>query len=132
MYWCKPGRMADTLADARGFRTLNIVDDFSHECPAIEVDRSLPGARVVRVLERLAETIGLPLQDAPTGAGVGVGRYHDVVEIALDIVNNTDTEIDGWTLTYAYSGNQKLGNGWNGTWSQSGQNITVNAREGTA
>ena len=27
---------------------------------AIEVDRSLPGARVVRVLERLAETIGLP------------------------------------------------------------------------
>jgi putative transposase len=44
----------------RGFRTLNVVDDFSHECVAIEVDRSLPGARVVRVLERLAETIGLP------------------------------------------------------------------------
>jgi putative transposase len=51
---------ADTLADARGFRTLNIVDDFTRECVAIEVDRSLPGARVVRVLERLAETIGLP------------------------------------------------------------------------
>jgi putative transposase len=52
--------MADTLADGRGFRTLNIVDDFTRECVAIEVDRSLPGARVVRVLERLAETIGLP------------------------------------------------------------------------
>jgi putative transposase len=52
--------MADTLADRRGFRTLNIVDDFSHECPAIEVDRSLPGARVVRVLDRLADTVGLP------------------------------------------------------------------------
>jgi putative transposase len=52
--------MTDTLGDGRGFRTLNIVDDFSHECPAIEVDRSLPGARVVRVLDRLAETIGLP------------------------------------------------------------------------
>jgi len=52
--------MADTLGDGRGFRTLNIVDDFSHECPAIEVDRSLPGARVVRVLDRLADTIGLP------------------------------------------------------------------------
>lgn len=50
----------DTLADGRGFRTLNIVDDFTRECVAIEVDRSLPGARVVRVLERLAETIGLP------------------------------------------------------------------------
>jgi hypothetical protein len=52
--------MRDTLADWRGYRTLNTVDDFNHECPAIEVDRSLPGARVVRVLERLAETIGLP------------------------------------------------------------------------
>jgi putative transposase len=52
--------MKDTLADGRGFRTLNIVDDFSRECPAIEVDRSLPGARVVRVLERLRETHGLP------------------------------------------------------------------------
>jgi putative transposase len=52
--------MADTLADSRGFRTLNIVDDFTRECVAIEVDRSLPGARVVRVLERLAVTVGLP------------------------------------------------------------------------
>ena len=52
--------MADTLADGRGYRTLNIVDDFSHECVAIEVDRSLPGARVVRVLDWLAATVGLP------------------------------------------------------------------------
>ena len=52
--------MADTLTDGRGFRTLNIVDDFTRECVTIEVDRSLPGARVVRVLERLAATIGLP------------------------------------------------------------------------
>ena len=52
--------MIDTLADGRGFRTLNIVDDFTRECVAIEVDRSLPGLRVVRVLDRLAETIGLP------------------------------------------------------------------------
>ena len=36
----------DTLADGRGFRTLNIVDDFTRECVAIEVDRSLPGLRV--------------------------------------------------------------------------------------
>jgi putative transposase len=52
--------MTDTLADGRGFRTLNIVDDFTRECVAIEVDRSLPGLRVVRVLDRVAETIGLP------------------------------------------------------------------------
>jgi putative transposase len=50
----------DTLADGRGFRTLNIVDDFTRECVAIEVDRSLPGLRVTRVLDRLQATVGLP------------------------------------------------------------------------
>jgi len=50
----------DTLADGRGFRTLNIVDDFTRECVAIEVDRSLPGLRVARVLDRLHAAMGLP------------------------------------------------------------------------
>jgi len=52
--------VSDALADGRVFRTLNIIDDFSRECVAIEVDTSLGGARVVRVLERLAEQRGLP------------------------------------------------------------------------
>jgi putative transposase len=50
----------DTLADGRAFRTLNIVDDFTRECVAIEVDRSLPGLRVARVLDRLQAAGGLP------------------------------------------------------------------------
>jgi putative transposase len=52
--------MIDALASGRRFRTLNIVDDFTRECLAIEVDTSIGGARVVRVLERLAEIRGLP------------------------------------------------------------------------
>ena len=44
----------------RRFRALALVDDYSRECLAIEVDISLGGARVVGVLERLAETRGLP------------------------------------------------------------------------
>jgi len=51
---------ADALACGRAFRTLNIVDDFTRECLALEVDVSLPGARVVRVLERLVELRGKP------------------------------------------------------------------------
>lgn len=43
----------------------------------------------------------------------------------LTITNRGSAAIDGWTLTYAYTGDQKLSNGWNGTWSQSGKNITV-------
>jgi putative transposase len=46
--------------DGRGFRTLNIVDDFTRECVAIEADRSLPGLRVTRVLDRLHGMVGLP------------------------------------------------------------------------
>ena len=53
--------MRDTLSDGRVFRTLNIVDDYTRECLAIEVDTSLPGARVVRVLERLAAAGRRPL-----------------------------------------------------------------------
>ncbi len=53
--------MRDTLADGRVFRTPNIVDDYTRECLAIEVDTSLPGARVVRVPERLAAAGRRPL-----------------------------------------------------------------------
>lgn len=42
------------------FRTLNIVDDFTRECLAIEVDVSLPAARVMRVLDQLIELRGKP------------------------------------------------------------------------
>jgi len=51
---------ADSTLAGRRFRALAIVDDYSRECPAIEVDSSIPGARVVDVLERLAETRELP------------------------------------------------------------------------
>lgn len=40
-------------------RTLNVIDDFTRECVAIEVDRSRPGQRVTRALDRLHETLGL-------------------------------------------------------------------------
>jgi putative transposase len=52
--------ITDTLADGRVIRALNVVDDFSRECRAIEVDTSLPGLRVARVLERLRAEHGLP------------------------------------------------------------------------
>lgn len=50
----------DQLVDGRCFRALNIIDDFTREAVAVEVDTSLSGARVARVLDRLAMTRGLP------------------------------------------------------------------------
>jgi putative transposase len=52
--------VTDSIVTGRRFRALAIVDDYSRECPVIEVDTSLGGARVVGVLDRLAETRGLP------------------------------------------------------------------------
>jgi putative transposase len=54
--------MTDALSSGRRFRTLNIVDDFTREALAIEVDTSLGGRRVARVLEDLKIKRGLPGQ----------------------------------------------------------------------
>jgi len=48
------------LADGQPFRTFNVVDDFSRECLAIEVDTSIPGLGVVPVLDRIAQERGHP------------------------------------------------------------------------
>jgi len=65
--------VSDSIVNGRRFRALAIVDDYSRECPAIEVDTSLGGARVVNVLERLSQTRGLPdvitLDNGPEFAG---------------------------------------------------------------
>ncbi len=50
----------DALSSGRKFRTLNLMDGCTREAPAIEVDTSLPGVRVVRVLERLKQERGVP------------------------------------------------------------------------
>jgi putative transposase len=46
--------MRATLADGRAFRVFTLVDAFTREALAIEVDHSLPGARVVRTLDTVA------------------------------------------------------------------------------
>jgi putative transposase len=50
----------DYLADGRPLRTLNVIDAYTRECLAIEVDTSLPAQRVVRVLDKLVWQHGLP------------------------------------------------------------------------
>jgi putative transposase len=50
----------DTLSSARRARALTVVDDFTHESLAIEVDTSLTGEHVSRVLNMLGEIRGLP------------------------------------------------------------------------
>ena len=52
--------MSDSLYQGRRFRTLNVLDEDVREALAIEIDTSLPAARVVRTLQQLATWRGLP------------------------------------------------------------------------
>ncbi len=52
--------VSDGLADGRRLRCLTVVDDCTRECLALEVDTSITGTRVKAVMERLADTRGLP------------------------------------------------------------------------
>mgnify|MGYP001351419464 CR=1 FL=1 len=52
--------MSDSLYDGRRFRILNIIDVKSRECLATEVDRSISGKRVARVLNKLMYLRGKP------------------------------------------------------------------------
>ena len=53
--------MSDSLIDGRSLRTFNVLDDFNREGLAVDVDLSLPSARVIRSLERIIEWRGKPL-----------------------------------------------------------------------
>lgn len=52
--------IADALFDGRRFRALTIVDNFTKESLAIEVNRNLKGDDVVAVMERLRHQRDLP------------------------------------------------------------------------
>ena len=52
--------VSDTLTDARRFRALCVVDDFSRECLGLVADTSLSGKRVVRELNAIAAWRGYP------------------------------------------------------------------------
>ncbi len=69
----------DSLSNGRKFRALTVVDVFSKECPVIEVDTSLSGERVARVLERLSEWRNLPevitVDNGPEFAGKALDAW---------------------------------------------------------
>jgi putative transposase len=51
--------VSDALANGRALRALTVVDNFTKEVPAIEVDCSLSSPRVTRVLDEVIESRGV-------------------------------------------------------------------------
>jgi len=52
--------VSDALATGRAIRALTVLDDFTRESPAIEVDSSLSAPRVTRVLDGVIDQRGVP------------------------------------------------------------------------
>lgn len=82
--------VADGLAYGRRFRCLNVVDDYTRECLAIEVDTSLPGLRVAQVMNRLAEMRGLPrsitVDNGPEFAGRALDAWAYQAGVKLSFI----------------------------------------------
>jgi putative transposase len=82
--------VSDSIVTGRKFRALTIVDNYTRECPVIEVDTSLGGARVVNVLDRLSETRGLPevitIDNGPEFAGNALDEWAYRKRIKLNFI----------------------------------------------
>ncbi len=52
--------VSDTLETGRRFRVFNVEDQFTRRGLGVEIDTSLPGRRIVRVLDRLVAAWGRP------------------------------------------------------------------------
>jgi putative transposase len=81
----------DTTEDDRTIKLLNIVDEFTRECPAIVVERSIDADLVVATLERVAFERGAPafvrFDHGPEFIAQAVAdwcRFNDVATVFID------------------------------------------------
>ena len=79
--------VSDALATGRAIRSLTVLDDFTKESPAIEVDTSLSGLRVTRVLDRNSEAREAGRASAGQRSGIHEPVLHRVGRAARGSVD---------------------------------------------
>jgi putative transposase len=82
--------VSDCVSTGKVIRMLTIVDDCTRECPAIEVDTSLGGLRVRRVLDRIASERGLPeaivVDNGPEFRGRALAAWSEERGVRLEFI----------------------------------------------
>lgn len=82
--------MSDVLTSGQRFRTFNVVDDFNREALAIEVNTSLPAARVVRVLNQVTAWRGFPekmrMDNGPELVSVALADWAEENGVELEFI----------------------------------------------
>ena len=89
---------------------------------------------IVRTADSVGESGNSNLASATTLSGSGSNchiTYTDQNDWgtgftgAISIRNTGTTQINGWSLTWTWSGNQQITQSWNSNYSQGGQNVTL-------
>ena len=82
--------VSDCVSTGRVIRMLTVVDGCTRECPAIEVDTSLGGWRVRRVLDRIASERGVPeaivLDNGPEFRGRALAAWSEERGVRLEFI----------------------------------------------
>jgi putative transposase len=82
--------VSDCVSSGKVIRILTIVDDYTRECPGMEVDTSLGGWRVRRVLDRIASERGLPeaivLDNGPEFRGRALAGWSEQRRVRLEFI----------------------------------------------
>ncbi len=82
--------VSDCVSHGKVIRMLTIVDDCTRECPVIEVDTSLGGLRVRRVLDRMAIERGLPeaivVDNGPEFRGRALAAWSEERGVRLEFI----------------------------------------------
>lgn len=82
--------VSDCVSTGKVIRRLTMVDDYTRECPTIEVDTSLGGLRVRRVLDRVAAERGLPeaivLDNGPEFRGRALAAWSEERGVRLEFI----------------------------------------------
>ena len=80
----------DCVSNGRVIRMLTMVDDYTRECPAVEVDTSLGGLRVRRVLDRVVAERGLPeaivMDNGPEFRGRALAAWSEERGVRLEFI----------------------------------------------
>ena len=82
--------VSDCVSGGKVIRLLTVLDDYTRECPSIEVDTSLGGLRVRRVLDRIASERGLPeaivLDNGPEFRGRALAAWSEERRVRLEFI----------------------------------------------
>ncbi len=82
--------MHESLAGGRTLRIFNLIDDFTRECLVSEVDTSLSGERICRVLDWIKEVRGLPgtlvSDNGPEFTGLALDQWASAEGLQLHFI----------------------------------------------